>query len=409
MCNGFGDTAVNMPEGMFTPAGGGDTPSGHPRQEAKTRVWLVGAVFALLVALAVAGVAVGGEFGQLMLAGAESLPLMVLAMLAYLGATRSWAKLLTLLWLLVLVLVAGLFTLALSLEALPKEGASDAAAGVAGEGVKRATLLLGLALSPLVGAAGFLRPVRRVLSRLLPIDPNSFVHAVALATVVTLTLIGFVPLLALSTPPLLSTVADLTAEGRATGGRSSWGMLRDDLYGLVWMLPATIFAVGFGIRRSLRGSLARLGLVRPTRRQLLAGLGLGVGLMLAMHGLGMGIDWLWAQMGWIPTDEDAFHKLMAYTMSPTGALVTGVTAGLGEELAVRGVLQPRLGILLSNLFFTGLHALQYSWDALLIVFLLGLVMGIIRRRSNTTTSAVVHGSYDFCVIMVDVLQIPGLS
>ncbi|MCX7861282.1 MAG: hypothetical protein N2385_14415 [Chloroflexus sp.] len=41
-------------------------------------------------------------------------------------------------------------------------------------------------------------------------------------------------------------------------------------------------------------------------------------------------------------------------------MVIGVTAGLGEELGVRGVLQPRLGIWLSNLFFTSLHAFQYN-------------------------------------------------
>jgi membrane protease YdiL (CAAX protease family) len=151
-----------------------------------------------------------------------------------------------------------------------------------------------------------------------------------------------------------------------------------------------------------------LGLVLPSRRQLAVGLGLGVGMALAMQLLDIGIEWVWASMGWTPTDEEAFGKLTAYTMSPVGALVTGVTAGLGEELAVRGVLQPRLGILLSNLFFTGLHAMQYNWDALLVVFLLGLVMGIIRWKSNTTTSAVTHGSYDFCVIMADVLQIPWL-
>lgn len=376
-----------------------------------TRGWLITAVFALVLSLAVVGVAVGGEVGQVMLAGAESLPLMVLAMLAYLGVTRGWAKALTLLWLFILILIVGLSSLVVSFEALSAEvnlvGSSSPAA--AGGDIKSPAVLLGLLVSPLIGSLGFLRPVRRALSRFFPIDPNSFVHAVALVTVVTMTMMGFVPLLVLSAPPLLSTVAELTAEGEAAGGRGNWGMLRDDLYALIWMIPATVFAVGFGIRRSLGESLARLGLVLPTRRQAMVGLSLGIGLVFAMQLLGKGIDWLWVSMGWTTTDEEAFGKLMAYAMSPVGALVTGVTAGLGEELAVRGVLQPRLGILLSNLFFTGLHAMQYNWDALMIVFLLGLVMGIIRWKSNTTTSAITHGSYDFCVIMADVLQIPWLS
>ena len=376
-------------------------------QRVKTRGWLLGAVFVLLFVLSGAGLTLGGEIGQVMLAGAESLPLMVLAMLAYIGATRSWGRVMAVLWLVALVLVMGLLTLVLGLEALSAEAAAGGWAD-GGRG-KAATILLGLALSPLLGATCFLVPVRRSLGRLLPIDPGSFVHAIALATVVTLTLINFVPLLVLSTPPLLSTVAGAAPDGGLAGGRGSWGMLRDDLYALVWMLPAAVFAVGFGVRRTFRESLLRLGLVRPTLHQVVAGLGLGVGLMIAMHVLGLGIDRLWGSMGWVPTDEESFDKLIAYTISPAGALVTGVTAGLGEELAVRGVLQPRLGILLSNLFFTGLHAMQYNWDALLIVFLLGLTMGLVRRRSNTTTSAIVHGSYDFSVIMVSVLNIPWLS
>ncbi len=100
---------------------------------------------------------------------------------------------------------------------------------------------------------------------------------------------------------------------------------------------------------------------------------------------------------------------MAYSLTPLGAVVIGVTAGLGEEVAVRGVLQPRLGLVLSNLFFTALHALQYNFDGLLSVFLAGLVLGWVRRHTNTAVSAVVHGFYDFLLIMLTVLSAPGFS
>jgi len=83
--------------------------------------------------------------------------------------------------------------------------------------------------------------------------------------------------------------------------------------------------------------------------------------------------------------------------------VIGITAGLGEELAVRGALQPRLGILLSNLFFTSLHALQYNWDSLLVVFVVGLICGLVRKRTNTSTSAIVHGVYNFTLIMLSLV------
>ncbi|MDQ5852454.1 MAG: CPBP family intramembrane metalloprotease, partial [Chloroflexota bacterium] len=101
----------------------------------------------------------------------------------------------------------------------------------------------------------------------------------------------------------------------------------------------------------------------------------------------------------------AFDRLLGAAISPAGAVLIGITAGLGEELAVRGVLQPRLGILLSNLFFTSLHAFQYSFDGLLSVFIIGLILGIVRARSNTTTSSIVHGVYDFVLVMISALAL----
>src|SRR5205085_10094169 len=119
-----------------------------------------------------------------------------------------------------------------------------------------------------------------------------------------------------------------------------------------------------------------------------------------MLGVDAGIGALWKAMGWTTTDESAIEKFLDFAINPIGAILIGVVAGLGEELFVRGVLQPRLGILLSNLFFTAMHALQYNWDALLSVFLAGLVLGVIRKKTNTSTSAIVHGGYDFTLLLL---------
>ena len=103
------------------------------------------------------------------------------------------------------------------------------------------------------------------------------------------------------------------------------------------------------------------------------------------------------------TDDDAVDELFGHAYNPLGALVIGVSAGLGEELAVRGVLQPRLGLLLSNLFFTALHAFQYNLDGLLSVLLVGLFLGVVRQRANTSTSAIVHGAYDCILLLLSML------
>lgn len=356
--------------------------------------------FGLFLVVFSVGLSVGGEVGDMMLAGAEPLPFTILAVLAYLGVDRGWARVATVMWLLLLLLGITLASLALSNDAIASGGQAGPASPIALGAVGAGSLL-----SLLLGLAGFSRGVRMALSRILPIDPDSFVHAVALVAVASLTLVSLVPLLVLGAPPLLASLTG-TEGGLPEEAGANAGLLRQDLYGLVWMIPAVVFAVGFGIRRDLREALVRLGLVRPTGGQVVAGLALGAATLVASQLLSIGVEALWTSMGWPLTDEAAFSELIAYTLSPVGAVVMGVTAGLGEELAVRGVLQPRLGLVTSNLFFTALHALQYNWDALVSVFLLGLLFGVVRQRANTSTSAIVHGSYDFLVTMVVILNVP---
>jgi membrane protease YdiL (CAAX protease family) len=184
------------------------------------------------------------------------------------------------------------------------------------------------------------------------------------------------------------------------GSRSELGQQLDLIYGLIWMLPLALVAAGWPVRRTAGETLQRLGLVRPTWRQLAFGIVAAVVLAVLMGYLSEGLTQLWRWLGWPETDAVAFEQLLGGLLNPFGAVVIGITAGLGEELAVRGVLQPRLGLLLSNLAFTAIHAYQYSFDALLIVFLLGTVLGILRHYTNTTTAAVVHGIYNTATILL---------
>ena len=358
-----------------------------------------GAGAIIFVLLFVGGSLVGGELGSFMTASGNAIPFAILALLAYMGGSRpNWAWFATALWLLLMIAVTGLVTLGLSIAAL-SGGLPDATAGALPltEADWLRIAIIAFSSMAAVGMSVILlvTPVRRFLARWLPLEPTSFVHTIALVTVVVMSLLTTIPLLVLGSPPLLALV-DLLS-GSAADENSQ---LRVTIYGLIWTVPATLLAVGLGLTRDLRAALVRLGLVRPTIRQVAAAVVIALLLVAAVQLLSGGIEQLWGWMGWPTTDDEAFGELLAFAINPLGALVIGITAGLGEELAVRGVLQPRLGILLSNLFFVSLHALQYNWDALLIVFIVGLACGFVRRATNTTTAAVVHGVYNFTLVML---------
>lgn len=378
----------------------------QPRRPGSLLPFGAGAI--IFVVLLAAGNMIGGELGSFMGASINAAPFAVLAILAYMGGSRpNWAWLAAGLWLAFLVGAISLIAFgygAIALADGPLNDPGNPPQFAREDLLSIALIVLGILCSVFAGVLLLIPALRRLLARRIPIDPDSFVHTTALVAVVSIGLICAVPLLVLGAPPALAAV-DLLTESMA--GRGPGGQLRDQLYSLVWTIPAAILAVGFGITRGLREARLRLGLVRPTLRQVVAGIGVALLLAGAVQLLGEGIDWLWRSLGWPVTDQDAFEELLGFAINPLGAVVIGVVAGLGEELAVRGVLQPRLGLVLSNLFFVSLHALQYNWDALLIVFVIGMVCGIVRRYSNTTTAAIVHGTYNFTLIMLAAAGIEG--
>src|SRR5581483_6221435 len=200
-------------------------------------------------------------------------------------------------------------------------------------GAQLLLIFLGIGLGVLAGWLTFIPAVRRRLARGLPIDPRSFVHACALVVVVAATWVNLVPLVVLGAPPILTAIAK-------QGTANLPSDLRDQLYWLFWLVPAAVLAVGFPIARDLRAALARLGLVRPSFRQALFAAALAIGLVVVMSLFDEVVSRLWQALGWPETSGDLVEKLFASALSPAGALVLGVTAGFGEELGVRGVLQP---------------------------------------------------------------------
>ena len=164
--------------------------------------------------------------------------------------------------------------------------------------------------------------------------------------------------------------------------------------GLVGYIVLAFAAVGFLVRRDWRGSLERLGLTSVRPAQWLT-VGAGV---LALWLFNAGSEWLerrafpalWA-------GDQAFATALAGVMGPGLMLLLGLSAGIGEEITLRGALQPKLGIALTSLIFAALHV-QYSWFGMLSILVFGLILGAIRKGSSTTAAILVHSLYDLLAV-----------
>ena len=248
-------------------------------------------------------------------------------------------------------------------------------------------LKIGLALW-LPALAGLLLPTppaRRLLARVIPIDPGRMVHAVALS---------FSMLVAVNLWLTLAIGLDTLVEELAAGPE----MTTATVMSVTWVqdvLMALMALVGVGwlTRRGWRESLQRLGLAWPTWRQALLAAGLGA----ALVGLLLGVEHLLNLVG-ISFDEDVSElteQLVGPLMtSVPGILTLGLAAALGEEMIFRGALQPRFGVLLTAILFALLHSNYGVTLSTAVVLVLGLVLGWLRLRSNTTIAMITHATYN---------------
>ena len=163
---------------------------------------------------------------------------------------------------------------------------------------------------------------------------------------------------------------------------------------LIGYFILALASVGFMLRRSFRETLDRLGL-KPITGSHLAIIAIGV---MGLYGLNAGADWI--QQTIFPNMWESDHRVNEAIASGLGApqvLLLGLSAGFGEEITMRGALQPKLGLIKTSLLFAGLHV-QYSWFGMVVVFLLGILVGTIRNRTSTSAAVAVHMIYDVLAV-----------
>lgn len=171
----------------------------------------------------------------------------------------------------------------------------------------------------------------------------------------------------------------------------------DSLFSYNFLGLVILAACGAGIfvARKPKEVLVRLGLVKPA--------GWHIGIALLMVPVTFGYDYLWSLF---TESSGVGGKLSMYnsgTFTAGGggqaaflALATGMCAGLGEEVLMRGGLQPAFGIIPAGILHGVLHG-QFQHAPILIVQVAGwsIIMGIVRKYTNTTTTIITHATFNF--------------
>lgn len=233
--------------------------------------------------------------------------------------------------------------------------------------------------------------------RLLPpvFDPDSALHMVGLVLSVYLvgqSVLSFV----------LSDVAELADL------ISSTSIVDTAVIQALLIYVAAAAGVGYLIRRGWRATLKRLGLVWPTWKQLLIAIGVASALIV----LQFAVVLIWELLVGAESVAEQMEAAEALTsaINTIGiAFLIAFTSATSEEIVFRGAMQPALGVGLTAIVFTMMHFQYALTPATLLILVLALVLGFLRKYTNTTTAILCHFCYNFISMSFAVLAQEALE
>jgi hypothetical protein len=167
---------------------------------------------------------------------------------------------------------------------------------------------------------------------------------------------------------------------------------------------AALLGVGFALRRDLPATLARLGLRAPIRDDWRAGVLSG----LALYGFAVAFATIWQLLVAPEVFQEqtrAADEIARSINTPELTLIVTLSAAVGEEILIRGALQPVFGIGLSSAFFTLLHAQYLGTPTMALIFVVSCGFGLVRRRHSTTAAIIAHFIYNIVPFILNFLLV----
>ncbi|MBK7780714.1 MAG: CPBP family intramembrane metalloprotease [Ardenticatenia bacterium] len=239
---------------------------------------------------------------------------------------------------------------------------------------------------------------RRLLARLIPIDPERLVHTIALHGALVLVLFSaFTAFLVQSMLSVLEAGDDGGLQTLIEDGTTVGGLWAQQL----GFVALAFLGVGLFFARTPVEAMRRLGWTRAfSWRWYLGAVASGVGMALL-------VQVVWNRL--LPDSQAGIEQLSEMMFGPivktglVGALTIGLAAGLGEETLFRGAMQPRFGIVFTSMLFAVIHT-QYGVSlALVQILAIALIFGLVRQRANTLTAMAAHATYNLIFALAAVI------
>lgn len=156
-------------------------------------------------------------------------------------------------------------------------------------------------------------------------------------------------------------------------------------------------AVGYGFRRTFGESVARLGLRRPSGRIVAIAVGF-VFISLVISGIASALTAA-VQPDVSDKIQQSLQNMTSDVQNPIGAVILGLSAGIGEEIFFRGAIQPRYGIALTSMLFAVLHT-QYGLSVTSLGILgIGVMLGYERNKYGTPASMITHAIFNIISVI----------
>lgn len=170
--------------------------------------------------------------------------------------------------------------------------------------------------------------------------------------------------------------------------------VRSQVQDMLLLVIVALLGVGTFVRRSWHQSMARLSVRSPIGDDWRWGIGVGVGLFVALIPISMLLSAFFSPEALEAQQVASSEVFRAYSGSLWLGLTLAITAGIGEEVLFRGALQPVFGIPVATVFFVLVH-LQYTLTPAWIIILgVALAFAYLRERISTTSAIIAHTVYN---------------